>query len=324
MKEKQYPILFLGTAPFAVGFLKLLLEEGYNVAAVVTAPDKPQGRGKKLAPSAVKRFALECGLPILQPEKLSDPSFLDILHNIKPHLGVVIAFRMLPQAVWDLPTRGTINMHASILPRWRGAAPINHALMAGDKTTGVTLFHLNEGLDEGDIIATDSLEIEEEDTFGSLHDKLALLGQNLFKLHLPSILCGEAPHKMQTLSATEPYAHKLNADNTRIDWSRPAEELHNFIRGLSPSPAAWTLLSPSERDKQPLRFKIISCEKKESSEKSTLPHGTILLPQRGEMEVVTGDGNLLKITTLQAPGKKVLPVRDYLNGAKLPEEPRFL
>lgn len=324
MNEKSLPLLFLGTAPFAVGFLRDLLDKKYNVAAVVTAPDKPQGRGRKLAPSPVKSFALENGLPVLQPEKLTDESFLEILENIKPHLGIVIAFRMLPKAVWALPTRGTINLHASLLPRWRGAAPINHALMAGDKTTGVTLFHLNEGLDEGDIIATDSLEISDNDNFGTLHDKLALLGQDLLQKHLSSVLCGQLSSQRQPLNTDEPYASKLTTENTRIDWSKSAEELHNFIRGLSPTPMAWTELSLESEAQSPLRFKIAACEVVDSSIASDLPHGAIHLPRRGEMEVVAGDGHLLRILSLQAPGKKVLSTRDYLNGAKLPENPRFI
>lgn len=323
---KERPILFLGTASFAVGFLEDLVKEGYNVAAVVTGVDKPQGRGRKLAPSPVKECALKYNLPLLQPHKLSDEKFIQILQNIKPYLGVVVAFRMLPKAVWSLPTLGTINLHGSLLPRWRGAAPINHALMAGDKETGVTLFRLKQELDEGDIIAKASLSIPLDETFETLHQRLNTLGRELFRSHLPKILKEEGSFTKQPFGVNEPYAGKLTTDNTRIDWERSALEIHNFIRGLSPYPSAWTTLFEGNEDEKNKnnRYKIILSELDTSLKDNTLPAGSILFPHKGMMQVVAGDGCLLNILALQAPGKKILPIKEYLNGAKFPPKARFI
>lgn len=322
MNYKNEPIIFLGTAPFAVGFLEEMVASGYNVSAVVTTPDRPQGRGRRIAPSPVKEFALEAGLPILQPESLLEPKFLELLGNVKPTLGVVVAFRMLPEVVWSLPTLGTINAHASLLPRWRGAAPINHAIRAGDTETGVTLFRLNQQLDEGDIIAQCGVPIREDDNFQTLHDRLATCGRELFADYLPAILQGAVSFSKQLPSESYPYAGKLTRENTRIDWTKPAKEIRNFVRSLSPTPGAWTLLRTSHDDKPAQQFKVFEVEVVEGATRGEKACGSILLPHRGVLEVVAGDG-LLRINTIQAPGKKPLPIGDYLNGAKLGEGEAF-
>lgn len=327
MNWHQYPILFMGTSDFAVGFLRDLTEGGYNVGAVVTVPDKPAGRGRKLSISPVKEYALEAGLYILQPERLSEETFLEELRSLNFRLGIVVSFRMLPQAIWAMPACGTVNLHASLLPRWRGAAPINHAIMAGDNETGVTLFQLRQELDAGDIIGTRSVIVGAEETFGELHDRLAKEGQILLKEHIAILLEGSATKLVQALATDQPYAKKLTRENSKIDWKRPAVELHNFIRGLSPAPCAWTTLEEYETqigkaDPSQL-YKIVSAKiDAPAGSRSEVP-GTILLECKGQMQIVCGDGGLLGISTLQAPGKKALSTRDFLNGAKFPPSPRF-
>lgn len=312
----------MGTSPFAVGFLQDLVEEDYHVVAVVTAPDKPQGRGRKVAPSPVKTYALEVGLPVFQPENLREPTFLEFLKDAKPYLGIVVAFRMLPEEVWALPTCGTINVHASLLPRWRGAAPINHSIMAGDCFTGVTIFRLRQELDRGDIIATATEKIKENDNFRTLHDRLAMKGRALFRETLPLVLNGKASFEGQPIAEDLPYATKLTRENTRINWRNSATVIHNFIRGLAPAPGAWTVLRDQKSlYRVPQQFKIL--EASLTQERSSMPPGSIILPRKGEMQIVAGDGNLIAIEELQAPGKKPLHVRDYLNGAKLPQDSQF-
>ncbi len=315
MEAKQKPILFMGTSPFAVGFLQYLVEHNYNVVAVVTAPDKPQGRGRKIVPSPVKEYALQVGLPVLQPTNLKSETFAKQLQEMNPYLGVVVAFRMLPKAIWALPTIGTVNIHGSLLPRWRGAAPINHAIMEGDSKTGVTLFRLQEELDMGDIIGTKEIPITPLDTFGSLHDKLAILGVELFAEKLPLLLDGTASFTQQPFESNTSYATKLTRENTRIDWKWSAQRIYNFVRALAPLPSAWTTLPSTNGTPQP--YKIGQCHINMGEANKNAEPGTILLDTKGCLQVVAGDGNIIAIDTLQAPGKKMLPVRDFLNGAKL-------
>lgn len=324
MTTPHYPeqnIVFMGTALFAVGFLEDLINDGYHVSLVVTTPDKPQGRGHKLKGSPVKEAALRLGLPIAQPEKLSDASFLHTLQEAKPTLALVVAFRMLPKSVWSLPTLGTFNIHASLLPRWRGAAPINHAIRMGDKETGVTLFRLTHDLDEGDIYAQCSTPIEPNETFGELYDRLNQLGRNMLRSKLPALLDGSATATPQDRSTELPYAYKLNKENSRIDWNLPARFVHNFVRSLSPSPGAWTMLHLDE-EHEPISIKILSTESlEEESYENTLP-GKIILDEKGVIKVACQSG-CVKVLTLQAAGKKVMSSRDFLNGTKFTNS-RFL
>ena len=323
MEQQDIRILFLGTAPFAAQHLTFLVEAGYSVVGVVTAPDRPAGRGHKLQPSSVKVEALRLGLPIWQPERLRDESFLAEMRALRPTLGVVIAFRMLPEELWAMPDLGTLNIHASLLPRWRGAAPINHALMAGDKETGVSLFRLTKGLDEGQVLGQRTLPIEENTLFGDLYDSLAEEGILLLGDFLQACREGKVPEGVpQPEGANEPYAHKLTKENTRIDWNRSAREIHNFVRGLSPVPTAWTtLVSPNHGE--PLTYKLFVTRvvSEEPLPKGTAP-GTVLPSPRRSLHVATG-GGILAIEELQAPAKKRLPIAAFLNGVQLGEGALF-
>ena len=323
MEQQDIRILFLGTAPFAARHLTFLVEAGYSVVGVVTTPDRPAGRGHKLQSSPVKEEALRLGLSIWQPERLRDEAFLAEMRTLRPTLGVVIAFRMLPEELWAMPDLGTVNIHASLLPRWRGAAPINHALMAGDKETGVSLFRLTKGLDEGQVLGQRTLPIEENTLFGDLYDSLAEEGILLLGDFLQACREGEMPEGVpQPEGANEPYAHKLTKENTRIDWNRSAREIHNFVRGLSPVPTAWTtLVSPNHGE--PLTYKLFVTRvvSEEPLPKGTAP-GTILPSPRRSLHVATG-GGILAIEELQAPAKKRLPIAAFLNGVQLGEGALF-
>jgi methionyl-tRNA formyltransferase len=241
MREKL-KILFLGTPEFAAVSLRRLVEGGYNVVGVVTMPDKPAGRGQKIHQSEVKRYALEAGLRIFQPEKLRDPQFLEELRELDPDLGIVIAFRMLPEVVWSLPRLGTFNLHASLLPQYRGAAPINWAIINGETTTGLTTFMLNAEIDKGAIIRQASMPIAPQDNAGTLHDRMMVRGAELVVETVEAIASGSAtPLEQPSVPEGELRpAPKIFRDDCRVDWSRPGAEIVDFIRGLSPYPAAWT------------------------------------------------------------------------------------
>ncbi len=312
----------MATADFAVGFLEDLVREGYNVACVVTTPDKPAGRGRKLTPSPIKTKAQELGLSILQPERLSESSFIEQLNEIHPYIGIVIAFRMLPESVWDLPELGTYNIHGSLLPRWRGAAPINHALIAGDKKTGVTLFKLRQELDAGDIVGIEEVSINSDDTFGELHDKLALIGRRLLMGKLPDLLDRNTTTTQQILQTEEPYASKLTRENTQIDWNQPAEVIHNFVRGLSPHPTAWSTLISNKSDKK--IYKILKSVPSTNKVPPTVRPGRIFIDGKKQMSIACKDGELLQILKIQAPGKKPLEIKDFLNGTVFSDEEYFL
>ncbi len=235
-------IVFLGTPEFAATSLRRLVEARYNVVGVVTAPDRPAGRGQKLHESEVKRYAVSAGLPVLQPEKLRDPGFLEALAALEPDLGIVIAFRMLPEVVWSMPRLGTFNLHASLLPQYRGAAPINHAIMNGETVTGLTTFMLNAEIDKGDIIGRVEMPITPEDNAGTLHDRLMVAGAQLVTLTVDRIAEGNVTplSQMDIPEVGLKPAPKIFKEDCRVDWSRPGPEIVNFIRGLAPYPAAWT------------------------------------------------------------------------------------
>ncbi|MBO7313016.1 MAG: methionyl-tRNA formyltransferase, partial [Alistipes sp.] len=242
MDSKKLRIVFMGTPEFAATSLRKLVEEGYNIVAVVTTPDKPAGRGQKIHKSDVKIMAEELGLPILQPEKLRDEEFLAALKALDVDLGIVIAFRMLPEVVWAMPKLGTFNLHASLLPEYRGAAPINWAIINGDTRTGITTFLLNHEIDKGAIIEQEGVDILPEDNIGTLYDKLMLLGADLVLRTVDKIAEGgyETIEQMHIDESTLRPAPMIFKEDGRIDWSRSAVDIHNLVRGLSPYPAAWS------------------------------------------------------------------------------------
>lgn len=328
MKKEDLRIVFMGTPEFAVESLKTLVENGYNVVGVITMPDKPAGRGYKLQPSPVKQYALEKDLHLLQPEKLKDEVFLSELSQLKADVQVVVAFRMLPEVVWSMPGKGTFNLHSSLLPQYRGAAPINWAIINGEKETGVTTFFLSHEIDTGEIIFREKTEISESDNAETLHDRLMVMGAALVKKTIDAIL--EDNTKVipqEELVGSEIVlkpAPKIFTETCKIDWNRKSAEIFNFIRGLSPYPAAWTELQRHESD-ETLRIKLFASEKialTEDYKINSLTPGTIITDNKTYIDVATGDG-LLRITDLQLSGKKRMKSVDFLNGYKLDNKDRF-
>ena len=314
---KDLRIVFMGTPHFAVGVLQKLVEHSFNIAGVITAPDKPAGRGRKLSQSAVKEYALSQNLPVLQPTNLKDPHFLKELEALHPNLFIVVAFRMLPKVVWQLPEQGTFNLHASLLPQYRGAAPINWAVMNGEAETGVTTFFIDEKIDTGAIIASETVAIEARETAGSLHDKLMDVGSDLVVRTVQLIQEGKATPQPQPTAESLKEAPKLTSENTQINWQQPAAKIDAFIRGLSPYPTAWTQLRNGEEE-----WKVKIYDTKLSEEKSTAAPGTLMATKK-ELKVATQDNNLY-IETLQLPGKKKMPARDLLNGFTVAEGAQFV
>ena len=300
----------MGTPEFAVGILDSIVGAGYEVAGVVTAPDKPAGRGQKVRFSAVKEFAVANGLPVLQPLNLKDPQFLAELASLRANLQVVVAFRMLPAAVWQMPQLGTFNLHASLLPQYRGAAPINWAIINGENKTGVTTFFIDDKIDTGAIILKKETPISPDQDLGSLHDRLMELGSSAVVETLALIETGNANPVLQQDSAELKTATKLNRENTRIDFNRPVNEIRNLVRGLSPYPTAWTNIHDQGTD---YAVKIYSANAE--LQNHSLPVGTIITEGR-RMRVAASDG-FVDITDLQFPGKKRLSAKDFLNGYPL-------
>lgn len=309
-------IVFMGTPDFAVGVLDGILKGGYEMAGVITAPDKPAGRGRKLRASAVKTYALANGLPVLQPEKLRDPDFLGALEAWQANIFVVVAFRMLPEVVWKMPEYGTFNLHASLLPNYRGAAPINWAIINGEEKTGVTTFFIDEQIDTGAMIASSSTEIAQDETAGSLHDRLMILGRELTLETLELIASNKVKPETQSMDGTQKEAPKLHARNTKIDWSAGGEQIDRLIRGLSPYPAAWCYLI---NDQEELKVKIYN-----SRFEQTDHDGRLGLLQHSKNRLwVQVEGGQIEILELQLPGKKRMAVRDLLNGLELHPESKF-
>lgn len=309
MKKEDLKIVFLGTPDFAVESLDALVQEGYNVAAVVTMPDKLAGRGHKLIQSAVKQYAVAHGLPVLQPEKLKDPLFIDELRKIDADLFIVIAFRMLPEAVWQMPRLGTFNLHASLLPRYRGAAPINWAVINGDEKTGVSTFFLKHDIDTGDILMQKEIQIAPDENAGSVHDRLMHLGAQVTLDTVKGILEGNLTPVPQArlLQNEEPTpAPKIFRETCRIDWREPAMRIHNLVRGLSPYPAAWSTLCHNDKL---IDMKITETALTESV--SALPGKVIVKDVR--MYVGTGD-KLIEVIKLKPEGKKEMSATEYIRG----------
>lgn len=299
-------IIFMGTPDFAVASLKALLEAGENVVAVVTSPDKPAGRGQKLNQSAVKQFALANNLPVLQPEKLKSQEFIDELRSYKADLQVVVAFRMLPEIVWNMPPLGTINVHASLLPQYRGAAPINHSIINGEKETGVTTFLLQHEIDTGNILLSKKVEIEDQDNAGTLHDKLMVAGAETLIETINGVKNNTLPPIPQddiTVSELK-HAPKIFKEDCKIDWSQNTESIHNKIRGLSPYPAAFTIFENKT-------LKIFEAEKEVDLNQT--PLGNYITDQKTFLKFATPDG-LINLKTIQIEGKKRMSVEEFLRG----------
>ena len=308
----------MGTPDFAVMPLRTLVESGYNIVAVITAPDKPAGRGLKVQESAVKQYASGAGLTILQPEKLRAPEFLEELKTLKPDLGIVIAFRMLPEVVWALPKYGTFNLHASLLPQYRGAAPINWAIINGEKTTGVTTFLLNSEIDRGAILGQTEVPIGPEETAGELHDKLMETGTKLVLETVDRLAAGQAELIDQTQeNGLLKGAPKLFKETCRIDWNADNDTVHNLIRGLSPYPTAWTELTGA--GKEPINVKVFKARIAASTSASP---GTIRTDGKTVLWVACADG-AISIQELQLAGKKRMSIADFLRGFAEMEKYRF-
>ncbi|MEZ4779219.1 MAG: methionyl-tRNA formyltransferase [Flavobacteriaceae bacterium] len=315
---RKLRIVFMGTPHFAVGILQKLLEENYAVVGVITAPDKPAGRGRAVSQSAVKEYALSKNLPVLQPTNLKDETFLKALKDLNANLQIVVAFRMLPKVVWQLPEYGTFNLHASLLPQYRGAAPINWAIMHGEKQTGVTTFFIDEKIDTGAMIASETVTINEGETFESLHNTLMEVGSSLV-IHTVKLIEKDATHPVAQLgTGTLKEAPKLTPENTRIDWNQSVNTIDCLIRGLSPYPTAWTELQASETDT--IKVKIYKASP--IQELHSYQAGTLFATKK-QLKVAAKDGYLI-IDELQLPGKKRLKAHELLNGYSFPEGAHFV
>lgn len=297
----------MGTPEFAVASLDALVQAGCNIIAVITAPDKPAGRGMKLTESAVKKYAVEKQLPVLQPVKLKDPAFLEELKELKADLQIVVAFRMLPEVVWNMPPMGTINLHGSLLPQYRGAAPINWAVINGEKETGVTTFKLQHEIDTGDILLQESFTIGDDETAGEVHDRMKEIGANLLAKTVEGLATGtlkEIPQQAITNAASLKHAPKIFTETCKIDWNQPIEVIYNLIRGLSPYPAAFTNLN----DKV---LKIYKAKKELHASPKTA--GSVETDQKTYIKFAGANG-YIHITELQLEGKKKMTVDEFLRG----------
>lgn len=303
---KDLRIVFMGTPDFAVGILDAIYTNEYNVVAVITAPDRPAGRGQKLKYSAVKEYALEKQLPILQPTNLKDEEFLKELKGYNANLHVVVAFRMLPEVVWNMPEFGTFNLHASLLPDYRGAAPINWAIINGETTTGVSTFFIDEKIDTGAIILKKETSIGTNENAGELHDKLMVLGAQTVIETLDLIKNDKATTTTQPQEETKT-AYKLNKDNTKIDFTKEGNQIHNLIRGLSPYPTAWCTIKDNDNE---WNVKIYEASYEEDTH--NYPLGK-LISSKKEIKIAVKNG-FINILRLQFPGKKPMKANDLLNG----------
>jgi len=302
-------IVFMGTPDFAVASLRALLEADFDIVGVITAPDKPAGRGQKLSESAVKKFAIEKGLTIFQPIKLKDPDFINELRSLKADIQVVVAFRMLPELVWKMPSKGTINLHASLLPQYRGAAPINWAIINGEKRSGVSTFFLKQEIDTGDLLFAEEIDIKDNDTAGELHDKLMVLGAELLVKTLKAIEAGKYIEIPQdTLQESElKKAPKIFRGDCEINWDRPVREVFNLIRGLSPHPTAFSTI-------QEKTLKIFSAELEEIQVNDK--PGTVLTDHKTYLKFACQNG-LISVLELQLEGKKRMKIDEFLRGIRL-------
>ena len=314
MKKEKLKIVFLGTPDFAVEPLRRIHTGGYNIVGVVTMPDKPAGRGHRMLQSPVKQYALAAGLHLMQPANLKDPAFVEELRGLGADLFIVIAFRMLPEVVWSMPPMGTFNLHASLLPRYRGAAPINRAVMNGDTETGVTTFFLKHEIDTGDIIAQKRIPIGDDDNVGTVHDRLMMLGADLTIDTIDHIIAGDLKPVAQDslIGDTCPTpAPKIFKEDCHIDWSRTSRDVRNHVRGLSPYPAAWAMLA-EDGNPEGSSVKIFEVAIVQAPD---LAPGQVGI-DGNRLYVGTGDG-AIEVLSLQPAGKKRMPAADFLRGARI-------
>jgi methionyl-tRNA formyltransferase len=309
----QLRIVFMGTPEFAVGILDTLIKNNYTIVGVITSADKPAGRGQKIKYSAVKEYAVANNLPLLQPANLKDDLFLSELKALNANLQVVVAFRMLPEAVWKMPKLGTFNLHASLLPNYRGAAPINWAIINGDIKTGVTTFFIDDKIDTGAMILSSEIAIEPEENVGQLHDRLMLLGSEIVLNTLSLIEKGNVITNIQIENNEIKTAYKLNKENCKIDWTKTIEEIYNQIRGLSPYPAAWCFLSDRNEE---LNIKIYEANKILENHNHTIGN---LISTKKEMKIAVKNG-FIQVLNIQFPGKKKMSTTELLNGMAFSEE----
>lgn len=307
----------MGTPDFAVATLKTLIEHKYDVVGVITAPDKPAGRGRKLNESAVKKYAISQNLNVLQPTNLKDESFIETLKALNANLQIVVAFRMLPEVVWKMPKFGTFNLHASLLPNYRGAAPIHWAIINGETKTGVTTFFIDEKIDTGAIILKEETPISENETVGSLHDKLMLTGSKLVLETLKAIENGNVAPIIQPKTDNLKTAYKLNKENCKIDWQDSLEHIYNKIRGLNPFPSAWCYLNNAN---ETLSVKIFEVEKEQLEHNK--PIG-LIINNKENLKVAVKNGYLI-IKEIQLPGKRKMEVKALLNGFNFERDAKML
>ena len=300
-------IVFMGTPEFAVGILDTILQNNYEVVGVITAADKPAGRGQKIKYSAVKEYALAHNLHLLQPTNLKDESFLAELQALNANLQIVVAFRMLPKVVWDMPSLGTFNLHASLLPNYRGAAPINWAIINGETKTGVTTFFIDDKIDTGAMILNAETAIGNNESAGELHDRLMELGSKTVTQTLALLENGKVTTTIQEDNAEIKTAYKLNKENCKIDWHQPASEIHNLIRGLSPYPAAWCFIGDKGEE-----WNVKIYQSNIIVEAHTLAVGQLVCTKK-ELKIAVRDG-FIQIESLQFPGKKKMNTAEFLNG----------
>ena len=303
-------IVFMGTPDFAVASLDALVQAGFTLVGVITAPDKPAGRGLQLQESAVKKYAVEKGLPLLQPAKLKDPHFLSTLRSLQADVQVVVAFRMLPEVVWAMPPLGTINVHGSLLPQYRGAAPINWVLINGETETGVTTFKLQQEIDTGAILLQEKIAIAPQETAGELHDRMKVIGAQLLVQTLHGLAAGTVQATPQQATASEvKHAPKIHTETCKIDWTKSVNDIYNLVRGLSPYPTAFT-----ELDGKKLKLYAVTKESETPMEKA----GTLVTDKKTFFKFACADGYLV-VNDLQLEGKKRLPVADFLRGYRFAE-----
>ncbi|WP_298904673.1 methionyl-tRNA formyltransferase [uncultured Psychroserpens sp.] len=317
MKRSELKIIFMGTPDFAVATLKALVDNNYNIVGVITAPDKPSGRGRKLNQSAVKKYAIAHNLNVLQPTNLKNEDFIKELRDLNANLQIVVAFRMLPEVVWNMPSYGTFNLHASLLPNYRGAAPIHWAIINGETKTGLTTFFIDEKIDTGAIILQDEVDIQTDETVGSLHDKLMFIGSSLVLKTVDLIENGDVKTVIQPKTANLKTAYKLNRENCKVDWNLDVDTIYNKIRGLNPFPAAWCELINGE---DTLNVKIFKVEKEHHSH--SYENGA-LFSSKDELKIAVRDG-YINIKELQLPGKRKMEVKSLLNGYNFERNAKML
>lgn len=315
--KRDLRIVFMGTPDFAVATLKTLIDHNYNVVGVLTAPDKPAGRGRKLKSSAVKEFALANNLNILQPTNLKSDAFIEDLAALNANLQIIVAFRMLPKVVWQMPEYGTFNLHASLLPNYRGAAPIHWAIINGEEKTGVTTFFIDEKIDTGAIILKEEIDIAPDETVGTLHDKLMAIGSQLVITTVQHIETDTATTHIQPKTEDLKTAYKLNRDNCKIDWSLSLDPIYNKIRGLNPFPTAWCYLDNGEEN---VSVKLYNVSK--VKEMHNYSFGSIIIIDN-EIKVACTDG-YIKIEELQLPGKRKMDAKSLLNGFEFQKNAKLL